>query len=360
MKKQKRLLFIGLHREGRSPSQRFRFDQFMPYLKQKGWHIDYAPVLNEADDRIFYTPSAYLRKAWIVAKGYIGRLKLLRSINSYDAVFVQRESFMLGSTFFERRLSKANTKFVYDFDDAIWLLDVSDANKNLSWLKDPSKTQHIIQLAHHVIAGNAFLAGYAQQWNRTVDVIPTVIDTDLYKSSRIERQKEVIIGWSGSQTTNKHFKLAIGFLTKLKEKYGDQIKIMTITERRIDTNGLEVEYVSWDKSREVQNLDQIDIGIMPLPDDEWSKGKCGFKGIQYMSLSKPAVMSPVGVNPEIVEHGVSGFLPANEDEWVECLSTLIDSPELRTQMGEAARNTIEQHYSVHAVKDRLLQVISAE
>ena len=111
------------------------------------------------------------------------------------------------------------------------------------------------------------------------------------------------------------------------------------------------------KDREVANLDMIDIGMMPLPDDDWARGKCGFKGIQYMSLSKPAVMSPVGVNPEIIQHGVNGFLANTTEEWFTCLSKLIDSSELRHKIGAEGRKTIEERYSVKSAQGKLLSML---
>ena len=359
MSNSKQLLFVALHRPGRSPSQRFRFEQFVPYLEKNGWQCDYAYMLDEQDDKAFYTPGAYFSKARIVLKGFKKRISHLSSAADYDVIFIQRESFVSGSTYFERRFAKKGAKIVFDFDDAIWMLDISDANKNLSWLKDPSKTKKIISISDHVIAGNKFLAEYALQFNETVSVIPTVVDTEYYQSKFPKSNGSITIGWTGSQTTNKHFELAAPFLRTLKEKYGDMLRIAAVTEREIEIDGVDVDFIRWDKEREIENLDQIDIGIMPLPKDEWSRGKCGFKGIQYMSLGKPSVMSPVGVNPEIVTHGVNGFLPESDEQWVDYLTQLIDYEDLRNEIGQAGRKTIEEKYSVNATQDQLLSLLDS-
>lgn len=358
MSRTKRLLFVALHRPGRSPSQRFRFEQFLPFLQENGWQCDYAYMLDEQDDQAFYTPGAYFQKARIVLKGFKKRLADLQSADEYDVIFIQRESFVSGSTYFERMFARSKAKIIFDFDDAIWLLDVSEANRNLRWLKDPSKTRRIISLADHVIAGNRFLADYAGAFNQNVSIIPTVIDTKYYQSAFEDHGEQVTIGWTGSQTTIKHLMLAEPIFSRLHEKYGDRIRFAAITERPIEMNGTPVDQIPWEKSKEVSSLDQIDIGIMPLPDEDWSRGKCGFKGIQYMSLNKPAVMSPVGVNPEIVSDGKDGFLPNTEDEWVERLSELIESKSLREAMGAAARQTIINRYSVDAVKQNLLDLLN--
>ncbi len=358
MESENRLLFVALHRPDRSPSQRFRFEQFVGFLEANNWKCDYAYVLEEEGDKAFYTPGAYWKKAMVVIKGFLRRMSDIAKADQYDVIFIQRETFVTGSTFFEHRFARTKAKVVFDFDDAIWLLDISDANKNLSWLKDPSKTKKIIGLSDLVIAGNAFLANYAKEYNENVQVLPTVIDTDFYKTRKKRVEGVITIGWTGSQTTNRHFLLAEPWLRILKEKYGARIRFIAITERPIEIKGLDIETIYWDRTREIENLDQIDIGMMPLSDDEWSKGKCGFKGIQYMSLSIPTVMSPVGVNPEIIQDGVNGYLPKTTDEWVSRISNLIDSELLRGEIGAAGRKTIEDRYSVNFAQGRLLQMLN--
>jgi glycosyltransferase involved in cell wall biosynthesis len=358
MSSHKKLLFVALHRHGRSPSQRFRFEQFMPFLEKQGWQCDYAHLLDAEDDKIFYSPGTYAKKAAVVLKGFKQRIKDLKSANDYDIIFIQRETFIAGTTYFERKYAKSKAKIVYDFDDAIWMLDISDANRKLSFLKDPSKTKKIIALSDHILAGNQYLANYASQFNASVQIIPTVVDTDYFKTSNNKPNSRVTIGWSGSQTTAKHFYEAQNWLPKIVAKYGDRIRVMAICERDLKMQGVNIEMVAWNREKEVSALDHIDIGIMPLPDDEWSKGKCGFKGIQYMSMSKACVMSPVGVNPEIVDHGKNAFLAANDQEWFEIVSELVENAELRKQIGAAGRATIEKRYSVNAVKNQLLSALN--
>jgi glycosyltransferase involved in cell wall biosynthesis len=355
----KKLLFVALHRPDRSPSQRFRFEQFVPFLESNGWQCDYAALLDEEADRVFYASGSYFSKASMVLKGFKKRLKDLKMANDYDVVFIQRETFIAGTTYFEKQFARSGAKIVYDFDDAIWMLDISDANKKLSFLKDPSKTKKIIALSHLVLAGNQYLADYALKINSQVEIIPTVVNTDYFKTSNPNHSEVVTIGWSGSQTTVKHLLGAQPWLAKIKEKYGDKVRVMAICERDIQMDGVPVEVVAWNRAEEVQALDRIDIGIMPLPDDEWSKGKCGFKGIQYMSMSKPCVMSPVGVNPEIVTDAVNGFLPKTDDDWFTTVCTLIENAELRHRIGAAGRATVEQRYSLNAVKNQLLNALDA-
>ncbi|MEP7128068.1 MAG: hypothetical protein ABI729_04330, partial [Chitinophagales bacterium] len=175
-----KILFIGPHRPNRNPSQRFRIEQFIPYLERSGFKCDYSWFLNEKDDRIFYSSGNVLQKFWIFLKAIAIRLRDVWHANRYDIIFIQREAFMTGSVFFERMLSRSKAKLVFDFDDAIWLEDTSEANKSLKWLKRPAKTADIISFADLVIAGNDYLATYVQQFNANVVVIPTVVDADRF------------------------------------------------------------------------------------------------------------------------------------------------------------------------------------
>jgi glycosyltransferase involved in cell wall biosynthesis len=262
---------------------------------------------------------------------------------------------MFRSGFFEKAFKK-RTKFIFDFDDAIWLMDVSDGNKNWKWLKNPAKTSQIIELSDMVFVGNKYLAGYALKFNKNVKIIPTTIDTDYHKKNIFSTAKEKIcIGWTGSDTTIKHFIMAESFLEKTKEKFGDKIYFKLIGSDSYKNPRLNLEGIKWNLQTEINDLSEIDIGIMPLPDDEWSKGKCGFKGLQYMAMEIPTVMSAVGVNNEIIEDGTNGFLVSTENEWIEKLSLLIESKELRNKFGVNGRKTVLEKYSVNSQKHNYLE-----
>ncbi|MBX2964254.1 MAG: glycosyltransferase family 4 protein [Cyclobacteriaceae bacterium] len=354
----KSILFLDMHREGRSPSQRFRYEQYLPLLHKKGYLIAHSFLLNERDDKIFYSQGKYLGKGWILIKSFIKRLSNLIHVHNYDFIFIQREAFMLGTTFFEKLLSRSGAKIIFDFDDSIWLQQVSSTspNKKFNFLKNPGKTAHIISLAHTVVAGNRYLANYALQFNPSVKIIPTTIDTELYVPKKRETNPVVTIGWSGSKTTIDHFKEALPALELIKNKYGDRVAIRVIGDSQYQNERLAITGKAWNLANEINDLLTFDIGIMPLPDDEWSKGKCGLKGLQYMALEIPTIMSPVGVNTEIIEHGVNGFLCASKDEWVTCLSLLIEQSELRCKLGIAGRKTVVDHYAVASNTGRFLSL----
>lgn len=290
----------------------------------------------------------------------IRRMKNVMKTPYYDIIFVQREAFMTGSVFFEKRFSRSVAKFVFDFDDSIWLHDVSPANKTLAWLKKPDKTATIISLADCVIAGNEYLGSYAKKFNKNVWIIPTTIDTAYHRKVVVKKQADKIcIGWTGTQTTIKHFETAINVLKKIKTKYGNKVYFIVISDMPdLTFEDIEIHSIPWQKETEIQDLCLFDIGLMPLPDDDWSKGKCGFKGLQYMALEIPAIMSAVGVNNSIIKNGVNGFLAKNEEDWISYLSQLIESKELRSNIGKAGRQTVIREFSVDHWKDTYLELLN--
>ncbi|MCE2847209.1 MAG: glycosyltransferase family 4 protein [Sphingobacteriales bacterium] len=346
----KKILFIASHRPCRNPGQRFRFEQYLDKLRQEGYQCELSYIISEQDDAVFYAPGMLFRKLLMGLKAFFHRLRDVRRARQYDIVFVFREAFFIGSAFFEKRFASSGAKVVFDFDDAIWHFDVSEGNRSLGWLKRPSKTAEIIGISDAVIAGNRYLADYALKFNSQVQIIPTTIDTAYHKpvSERNWNPEVVCIGWTGSHTTVKHFRIIEPVLLKLRQKYGDRIRFKLIGDASYSREDLGLRGMAWKLDSEVSDLADIDIGIMPLPDDEWAKGKCGFKGLQYMAMEIPAVMSPVGVNTEIISHGVNGFLAETEREWEEVLSSLIESHELRRRIGIEARKVIEARFSVNA------------
>lgn len=359
-RKKHRVLCLVAHRPGRSPGQRFRFEQYIEFLGQHGFEFTLSHLLSEKDDAVFYQKHHYLQKLLIFLKTIRIRKQNIRELEKFDIVFIYREAVMHGSVKFETQIARRGIPVIYDFDDAIWLFDVSNGNRLFGWLKRPGKTADIIRLSRAVIVGNEFLAEYARQFSDYVHIIPTTIQTGTFRQTGEMKNNETIcIGWTGSFTTLKHFHLAIPILKKITEKYPGKIRFKLISDEPCDTNDIPVHFCRWNPDTEVSDLKEFDIGIMPLPDDEWSKGKCGFKGLQYMALGIPAVMSPVGVNTEIISDGQNGFLAATEKEWIEKLSLLIESPELRDKLGKAGQKTVDEKYSFEANKLKWLEVFQS-
>ncbi|MBL7962518.1 MAG: glycosyltransferase family 4 protein [Flavobacteriales bacterium] len=353
-----RILFIASHRMGRAPGQRFRFEQYFDHLERNGFSCELSHLVSEADDRVLYRKGHYLSKARFVQRCIARRMEDVRRMNAFDIIFIFREALMTRSTRFEKAFRRSRAKLVFDFDDAIWLQNVSAANKAWSWMKDPGKTSRLIASSDLVFAGNAYLADYARGFNPAVEVVPTTIDTEEYQPRAERREGPVCIGWSGSITTIQHFQYAIPALKAIRERFGERVTFRVIGDGSYRGPELGIEGLPWRRETELDDLRAMDIGIMPLPDDEWARGKCGLKGLQYMALGIPTLMSPVGVNAEIVQDGANGYLPRTTDEWVQRLSLLVEDADLRGRLGQAARRTVEERYSVHAWRDRYIHLFN--
>lgn len=355
-----KVLVISDHRRYRSPSQRYRYEQYISYLEKNGFEFTFSPIINESDDKVFYSKGKVLLKALITFKSILIRIKDWMRYDQFNIIFIQREALYIGSTFFEHKAFRSKAKVIFDFDDSIWLMDTSPENKKYEFLKNPDKAKTNLKHAHLVIAGNNYLADFAKQYNRNTIVIPTTVDCDLHLPKPGLRNKEqVVIGWSGSISTVKHFEAFVPVLKKLKAKYGNKIVFKLLGEPNYKNTELNIIGDQWRSETEVDQLNKMDIGIMPLPDDKWANGKCGLKGLTYMACGVATVMSPVGVNKEIISHGENGFLANTEEEWIHCLSQLIENKELRLKLGEAGRRTVVDKFSVQANKENYLKAFQS-
>lgn len=354
-----KVLILCAHRPGRSPSQRYRFEQYLPFLRTQGFSFTFSYLLNERDDRIFYSRGRFFSKMRIMALSVLKRLRDCLRFGSYDIVLIQREASFLGTSFAEKRAFGSGARVIFDFDDSIWLADTSPGNKKWEWIKKPEKFFRNISYAHYVIAGNEWLAEKARAVNKNTIVIPTTIDTAVHVPMPEKRGPGVVtIGWSGSISTIKHFEQLVPVLARLKKKYGDKVRVRIIGDKDYSHKKLEITAVAWSKETEVMELNTFDIGVMPLPDDEWARGKCGLKGLSYMACGVATVMSPVGVNREIINDTQNGILAMNEEDWFVSLALLIENKELREKLGKAGRQTVVERYSVPAHKQKYLDLFN--
>lgn len=351
------VLILCAHRPKRSPSQRYRFEQYLPFLESQGFTFTFSYLLNEKDDRVFYSQSNFLSKVLILLKSLFIRLKDLGRFKNYDIIFIQREALFLGSSFFEKRAAKSGAYTIFDFDDSIWLADTSPGNKKWEWIKKPEKIFETVQSVHCVIAGNKYLAEKVLPLNTRTQIIPTTIDTNFHTPKPELRNKEVItIGWSGSISTIKHFELLVPVLLKIQERYTARVKFKVLGDKYYNHTQLQPQSLAWTEETEVDELNSFDIGLMPLPNDAWANGKCGLKGLSYMACGVATIMSAVGVNTHIIRHGENGYLANNDEDWFELLCKLIEDAPLRKALGEKGRTTVLDSYSVEANKHLYLSV----
>ncbi|MGD9562036.1 MAG: glycosyltransferase family 4 protein [Pyrinomonadaceae bacterium] len=338
-----------------SPGQRFRIEQWEPHLKEKGVDITYSPFETEELRSVLYKNGHAAQKFGAVLKNMNRRRKGLDSVGDYDLVYVFREAALMGPAWFEKKIARSGVPMVFDFDDAVFVAYKSPSNGYLSYLKFPGKTADTVRLSAHVMAGNPYLAEYSRRYNQNVTVIPTTIDTDIYiPATKNGGRQSLTIGWSGSHSTIQHLDTVRETLQQLATEEKFKLRVIGTSEYELD--GVEVEVIQWRSESETQDLQPIDIGIMPLPDDEWSKGKCGLKALQYMALGIPTICSPVGVNSDIIQDGENGFLADGKDEWISKLKEMIRSPDLRQRIGSAGRITVEERYSARSQAPRVLEI----
>ena len=348
----KRILFLVPYPLHESPSQRFRFEQYFALLNAQGYRYNVQSFLNSDDWKVFFKSGKTLNKVMALACGFAKRMIVLFKSPMYDFVFIHREASPIGPPFLEWILAKVlKRKIIYDFDDAIWLTDRSHESWMLRLTKWRSKVSSICRWSHKVSCGNAYLCDYAAEFNRNVVYNPTTIDTEklhnpvFYKPAD-QPPNTIRIGWTGSHSTLKYLKEIEGVLQKILGDYL-HVSFIVIADKAPTLSAVpSLKFIPWNRDTEISDLLQFDIGIMPLPDDEWSQGKCGFKALQYLALEFPAVASPVGVNTTIIQHGVNGFLCDTPQEWEEALRKLIEDPILRDAMGKNGRETVLKNYSV--------------
>ncbi|MEJ1239016.1 glycosyltransferase [Chryseolinea sp. T2] len=349
MPKRKKVLFITPYPEGEAPSPRFRFEQYFKVLQSN--QIDYVvqSFLTLSNWRIFYQPGNALKKAMALLQGYCRRVVGLIAVLQADFVFIHREASPVGPPIFEWVIAKLLKKrVIYDFDDALWLSDRKDESLIIRVSKWRGKISSICKWSFRISCGNAYLCDFARQFNQAVTLNPTTIDTNRHHhllNSGKGNSREIIIGWTGSHSTLKYFEQLEPVLRKIEIRF-PMVSFLIIANKPPNTALKRLTYIPWSERTEIEDLSRIDIGVMPLPDDEWSKGKCGFKILQYMALGIPSVSSSVGVNSSIVQNGDNGFMANSEQDWIELLGKLIADSKLRQEIGVKGRETVVSRYSV--------------
>lgn len=345
------ILFICPYPTGQSPSQRFRFEQYFDALQDIGFHLEVRPFLTLSGWQILYERGKLIRKVISVLRGFIHRLIAIPSVCNFDFIFIHREATPIGPPWFEWIVSKVlQRKIIYDFDDAIWLPAISDENKLVSKLKYNSKVKAICKWSHAVSCGNTYLLEFAKQFNVNTILNPTTIDSDNLHNPTlyIEKAKsnKITIGWTGTHSTLKYINLILPAVQSMEKMFPNQLQFVIIADKKPSFVLTSLRFVSWSKETEIPDLLQFDIGLMPLTDDAWTRGKCGFKALQYLALGIPTLASPVGVNCDIIDDGIDGFLCSSLTEWEENMEKLIRDIELRNRMGKLGREKVEKHYSV--------------
>lgn len=336
-------------------SNRLRVEQYAPLLKERGISLVVSPFFDDATYRILYRRGHAIGKALGVARGVLRRLRDLLRARRYDLVLVHRESAPLGPPLVERALGLLGRRYVFDFDDAIQLGPVHPSNRRWGFLRHPSRVSTAVRGAAAVVAGNEYLAAWARERNENVTVISTPVDAERHQPASGTREAgPLVIGWVGSSTTAPYLRLLDDALDALARDHDLVVRVVggDYTHSRV-----RVEVIPYDLEREAKILQTFDIGLLPEPDDAWTRGKGAFKALLYMASGVPTVASRVGVNAEVI--GDAGFCVDGTADWIEALRRLAGDPALRAELGARGRARILARYSVAVQAPRLAAVLTS-
>lgn len=348
-----RLLFFPKYTE-KGPSSRYRIFQYIPYFK------DYNIKIFSFFDNKYETSRSFksLKGLFYLFKCYLKRFYDILKIRRNDIIFVQYEftPFMpFNSLFFKIR----GVKYIVDFDDATFHEYDQHPNRLIRFLFQ-TKISNVIKNAKWVITGSPYLTNYALLFNKNVIEIPTSINLDKYKISNNKISDRFVIGWIGSSTTSLHLKLVIQALKKLSERnFQFEIRLIGYTKQYdIDFTGLNVEYIDWDENTEIVELNKFDVGIMPLVDFPFARGKCAFKLIQYMAVGKPTISSSFEANLKVDINSENLFANSTE-EWIKSFKEIINNMDYYRQVGLRNRKVIENYYSVQSNYTKYINIIES-
>lgn len=337
-----RILFLAPYPH-QSADTRYRIEQFLPGLQQAGLQVELRPFMSERLFAIYAGPGHWPEKLGELSKASLRRLADLWAARRYDVVVIHKEAFAFGPPILEALFRRQTGALVFDLDDAFWT-HPPQLRQIGRLLRDPHKTEKVLAMSDHIIAGNDYIATRVRSLNPRVSVIPTVIDTRRYQPRPVQRET-VTLGWVGRWSSAFYLDLLIPVFQELCARY-PQVRIKLIGAGERHWPGVNLICEPWRLEREIEDLHTFDIGLMPLADDDYARYKCGFKMLQYMGLGLPAVVSAVGVNQDVIQDGKNGYLAASLDDWLPKLSDLIENPERRRQLGLAGRQTVEEHYSL--------------
>lgn len=340
-------VFVFCKYSRKGASSRLRTLQFLPYIKDSG--LDFS-VSYLFDDE--YLGSLYSGKKISkvkILKYYLKRFFRVLSGLRGRVFWIEYELFPYMPAVFERFLRLVGIRYIVDYDDAVFHnYDISKSKLVRFFLSH--KINVVMRYSYCVIAGNSYLAEKAKRAGaKNVVIIPTVIDIDRYCFAKKMEKQSIVIGWIGSPSTQKYIIALANVFKILADLVEFKLLLVGASPDIVKSlPGVDVKVESWSEASEVESIQSMQIGIMPLPEGPWEKGKCGYKLIQYMACGVPVVASPVGVNVEIIESSGSGVTAETESEWVQELLLLCGSAELRKSYGASGRYSVETRYSVQA------------
>lgn len=349
-----RVLALTPNGYGISPGQRTSIELWERVLAPAGISLEYSPFETDGLRAVIYHSGHTVRKALAMTKAYLERLSLRKIIDNYDAVLVYREAALIGPALIERWVAQRGIPIIYQLDDPLYVPYRSPFSGYLSYLKFFGKVESIIRMSSAVIVNSPHHREFASRLSDNVWEIPSVVDeTKFFYLPPVRRPEQpVCIGWSGSSTTARNLQVVLDLLIHLSARSDVELRFIGGTD--FDLPGVRFTQVPWHAATEVDDLRMLDVGLVPLPSNEWTKRKFYLKLVQYMALGIPAVATPLGANPFVIEEGRTGFLARSLTEWHTAIGRLIDEPTFRRQMGRAAAEVAARRYTLGANAERIV------
>jgi len=349
------LKVLLLSRYGRlGASSRLRSYQYIPFLESKGISVTVHALFDDNLLTAKYRDENHIKST---IYSYISRLFEIYRANNYDLIWVEYEMLPWIPNWFERVVFQAITPVVVDYDDAIFHRYDCHHSAFVRFMFG-KKIDAVMRSSDLVIVGNDYLGDRAKNAKASrIELLPTVVDNTRYSIDNSSSNSPFTIGWIGSPSTGAYLNAIAPALRYMTKKHGARIVVVGASQKQFQD--FPVDARSWSEETEVSEIQQFDVGIMPLPDDEWAQGKCGYKLIQYMACGLPVVASPVGVNTKIINHGVNGFLASSEKEWIEAFELLVKDKLLRQSMGKEGRSLVETNYSLQVTAPRLVNIMKS-
>lgn len=334
-------------------SSRYRFYQYLPYLKSQGFDVTVSPLL---DNTYVTNINSGLRNLGNILPLYLERLYKTFNHRNYQLLWIEKELLPYLPAWLEK-LSLQNIPYVVDYDDAQFHR-YDHSKSKLVKLFLSQKIDRVMADAQLVIAGNKYIAKRAEQAGaKNIEIIPTVIDLNRYSLKTNKTSDVFNIGWIGSPITSSYLKSIESVFQYLNTKVNCSFTLVGAGSLEMDNLDLTIR--KWGENSEVEDIKTFDVGIMPLSNTPWEQGKCGIKLIQYMACALPVVGTPIGANQEIIHHGVNGFYADSLEEWTEALLTLANDPHLRSVMGSKGRKIVETEYCLQVTAPKLARLLQS-
>ncbi|MCK4667740.1 glycosyltransferase family 4 protein [Candidatus Dependentiae bacterium] len=337
----KKILFLTKYNR-LGANSRYRSYQYIPYLKKEGIIIDTTPLFDEIYVKNIYSTKKHFLQD--ILRCYFKRLIILFSVKKYDLLLIEAELFPYIPGLFEWLLKVFHIPYLLDYDDAIFHhYDTSPMRKIILG----SKIKNIAKKANAIVTGSPYLTAYMEKYNNNVFEIPTVIDLKKYPEKKSPLPEKFTIGWIGSPYTEDYMMEIYPVLKQFGKNHDYKLVLIGANESmRKRLKGINTEIWKWTEEDEVKDIREFNVGIMPLPDTKWTRGKCGLKLIQYMGCFLPVIATPVGINNEIIENKINGYLADTQTEWLDALNELYENKDLQIKMGTEGRKLVEEKYEI--------------